>query len=421
MKKFNIAIMTITLVAVLTMMLCACGLFGGDDDPTDNEPKEYTIQYTDDDGPHMLKVTEGEPYALETIPARRGYVFTGLYDAETGGTRYVNAQGASLSVYSEGKSMVLFPQFEPLKLTLVLDFGDAAYNGPKRIEVAYGDPLPQLPSQYEIELADHEFVGWYDSDRYNAKQLTDNNGIAIADITIDFDAFTANGSNITLYARFEPVDHMVTLIYSQSEQAIQLGYKHGEQFSPADVKIFNNGLAVTAWSTRKNDMSLMDEFDGKVTEDVTLYPARWSRSATYTRNTQELVGSDGFGKEFSEYPDLKSLFGKSVAELKASSTDVTNECGYVKAEIALSLTLHEIDDGYQLFRVSNSSGKNLCEKEFEHGSGKKDTSTATYTFKFTADIDDLTDTLTIDYDARGQWDDDWILEKTVMKITLYQE
>ena len=64
MKKFNFAIMTIMLVAVLTMTLCACGLFGGDDDPTDDEPKEYTIQYTDDDGPHTLKVTEGEPYAL---------------------------------------------------------------------------------------------------------------------------------------------------------------------------------------------------------------------------------------------------------------------------------------------------------------------------------------------------------------------
>lgn len=421
MKKVKFVFAIAIAVAVM-MTLSACSLFGDGDTTTDDDaPKQYTIQYTDDEGPHTITVTEGEPYALEKIPSRKGYVFTGLYDDEVGGTRFVNAQGASLSVYNEGKSMVLFPRFEPIQLTLVLDFGDAAYYGQKRIEVAYGDPLPQLPSQYEIDLADYEFVGWYDSDRYNAKQLTDNNGIAIADITIDFDAFTANGSNITLYARFEPVDHMVTLIYSQSEQAIQLEYKHGEQFSPADVKMFNNGLAVTAWSTQKNDMSLMYEFDGVVTEDVTLYPARWSRSATYTRNTQELVGSDGFGKEFSEYPDLKSLFGKSVAELKASSTDVTNKCGYVKAEIALSLTLHEIDDGYQLFRVSNSSGKNLCEKEFEHGSGKKDTSTETYTFKFTADIDDLTDILTIDYDARGSFDDDWVLEKTVMKVTLYQQ
>ncbi len=421
MKKFNFAIMTIMLVAVLTMTLCACGLFGGDDDPTDDEPKEYTIQYTDDDGPHTLKVTEGEPYALETIPARRGYVFTGLYDAETGGTRYVNAQGASLSVYSEGKSMVLFPQFEPLKLTLVLDCGEATYNGQRQIEVTYDDVLPSLPSETEIYLADHEFVGWYTGESSDAKQLTDSRGNAIANTKIDHNTFTISGNNITLYARFEPVDHIVTLVYSQSEPAKQVGYKHGEVFKASDITLLNNGLVVTSWSTERDDTLLWHKFEGAVTEDITLYAARWSRSATYTRDSQELVGSDGFGKEFSEYPNLKSVFGKSIEDLKAAATGATTECGYIRAEIELQLTLHEIDDGYQSFRVSNSGGKHLYEKEFTHTSGKKDPSTATYTFKFSVGIDDLTDNLTIDYDARGQGDDDWILEKTVMKITLYQE
>ena len=62
MKKVKFALAIAIAVAVM-MTLSACSLFGDGDTTGDDEPKKYTIQYTDDEGPHTITVTEGEPYA----------------------------------------------------------------------------------------------------------------------------------------------------------------------------------------------------------------------------------------------------------------------------------------------------------------------------------------------------------------------
>ena len=98
-------------IALSVVLACCIAVFVGcaEKQPEDTTPKEYTIQYTDDAGSHQITVTAGMPYALDVVPERTGYTFIGLFDAEVGGTQYVSSSGASLSPFTDGKNMVLFP------------------------------------------------------------------------------------------------------------------------------------------------------------------------------------------------------------------------------------------------------------------------------------------------------------------------
>lgn len=62
MKKIIAVVCSFVLAVVSAFGVAGC--FGGGDDETDTTPKEYTIQYTDDSGVHMIKVTDGMPYSL---------------------------------------------------------------------------------------------------------------------------------------------------------------------------------------------------------------------------------------------------------------------------------------------------------------------------------------------------------------------
>ena len=120
MKTKFLSVISTVIAMLMTCTVFLAGCFGsGNNTPEDTTPKEYTIQYTDDSGTHQITVTAGMPYALDVVPEKTGYTFTGLFDAEVGGTQYVSASGASLSAFTDGKNMVLFPQF---KAKLYLDF-----------------------------------------------------------------------------------------------------------------------------------------------------------------------------------------------------------------------------------------------------------------------------------------------------------
>ena len=120
-------------------------------------PKEYVIQYTDDSGTYKLTVTDGMPFTLDVVPTKEGYKFIGLFDAEVGGTQYVSASGASLAPFTDGKNMVLFPQFKANDYSVILDYQGAQVPGQREFTVAYGDRLPELP--VNLQGAHKTFVG----------------------------------------------------------------------------------------------------------------------------------------------------------------------------------------------------------------------------------------------------------------------
>ena len=91
--KRRICITTVAVAITLIASSCfgscfGCGDYDGGESP---EPITYTVQYTDDGGVHTVTVTKGEPYSISAIPEKFGYEFLGLFDAETGGTKFVNA------------------------------------------------------------------------------------------------------------------------------------------------------------------------------------------------------------------------------------------------------------------------------------------------------------------------------------------
>ena len=98
--------------------------------------------------------------------------------------------------------------------------------------------------------------------------------------------------------------------------------------------------------------------------------------------------------------------------------------GYTKIAIKISMSVREIDDGYQyiaIYNGSSSSAKQLRSTKFEHGSSK-DTSTWTHNFTYNLSLDDLVDSkFYIRYDASGAFSDDWVNKNLNIQITVSQK
>ncbi len=67
-EKIKSLLATFITVAMFAITLSGC--FGGD-----GKPKNYTLQYTDDEGTHQITVTDGEPYSLKTCRRERAMNF----------------------------------------------------------------------------------------------------------------------------------------------------------------------------------------------------------------------------------------------------------------------------------------------------------------------------------------------------------
>lgn len=191
----------LALVFVFLFTLTGCDMpWDKDDIPA--EPTIWTIQYTDDEGTHQLKVEDGMPFSIESIPEREGYDFLGLFDAEVGGTQYVSASGASLSTYTDKRNMVLFPQFRAKKYTLQLNYGKAPDAGIDRVEVSYDGEIQGLPEDFYVDGS--EFLGWYNTQDASGTKFT--NG-AVMNKTLA--ALADENDRIALHAIFNMAKYTV--------------------------------------------------------------------------------------------------------------------------------------------------------------------------------------------------------------------
>lgn len=242
-----------SVIAVVLSCVCgltACGQSGGDkNNGGDNsyvQGAEYIIQYVDDSGPHQITVTGGMPYSIETLPSREGYVFTGLFDAEVGGTQYVSAAGASLSPYTDGKNLVLFPQFKAKEYTFVLDYQGARVTGERQITASYNQSLPELPKNLEI---DHKtFKGWFTETDCGGLQVADEYGLIPVVSVVKSDNFDLSAENLYLYAGFEWEKVNVTCYFggSVAEERVQVDW--GSSVSDIIPKTRVDGKAPLTWS-----------------------------------------------------------------------------------------------------------------------------------------------------------------------------
>lgn len=259
-KRLTLSVIAVLLVGVFVFSAC----FGG------GSSKTYVLQYTDDEGTHTINVTQGMPYSLESIPTRYGYDFAGLFDAETGGTQYVSANGSSLTTFSGKENMVLFVRWTPKHYTFVLDYQGGSVTGAREIQVTYGEKLPELPHNVE---ADHKtFSGWYTKANCGGVQVADQYGLLPSVSIVNETNFNLD-AGVTLYAGFSNQVYSVTLDFGDVAQQKTIKVEYGTLVSDLiyDVRD-NSGQAVLVWSKTQDGAA----YDGIIDDNMTLYAKEWA-------------------------------------------------------------------------------------------------------------------------------------------------
>lgn len=289
----------IVAIALLVLMVSAVFFVAcGEDTPqgegeeiTPPAETEYAIQYTDDNGVHTITVKSGALYSITDIPQRTGYTFLGLYDAEVGGTQYVNAAGSALGPFNDNKNVVLFPHFAANQYTLALDFQGAEVIGEREVAVEYGARLPELPKN--LTLKDKEFMGWYTQPNCKGEQIADKYGILPGKSIVDevtFDLSDERGI-IYLYAGFRGQIYDVTFYFGDGIEPETVQVEHGTSIADVVPETRVNGLGVYRWSITENDIELADAFTGKVTSDLVLYAAQFAPVIDFEVNGGEEIVS----------------------------------------------------------------------------------------------------------------------------------
>lgn len=270
MKRKFVTTLCVMLAVLMscTFMFAGCNLFGGG-------AAEYIIQYTDDTGTHQLTVTYGMPYSIESIPYQYGYEFLGLYDAETGGTQYVSANGSSVSTYSEKQNKVLFPQFKAIDYTVILDYQGAEVTGDRSLTVPYNSTLPELPKNLMLEH--YEFAGWYTEENGKGTQIADRYGLLPVVSVLNETNFDLSDANhrVYLYAGFGLKTYSVIFNFGEGLGSEQVKVPYNTPIGEVVPKTRNaDGEAVLLWSTKASDDSAI--FGGRVMAEMELYAVEWA-------------------------------------------------------------------------------------------------------------------------------------------------
>lgn len=251
----------------------------------------YIIQYTDNTGTYKIEVTPGAPYSMPSIPQKEGYEFAGLFDAEVGGTQYVNSHGASLAPFNDNRNIVLFAQFKPKQYILILDYQGAVVSDVREMQVSYGSRIPSLPTSLEME---HKvFSGWYTAPDKKGVQVADQYGL-IPDksyiSSANFDLTDPDGF-IRLYAGFTGEMHAVTFYFADGMSPEEVSVEHGTPISQVVPTTRVDEQAVLVWSREPNDSDRSALFTGRVESDIVLYAQEYAPVIDFDSNGGEEVVS----------------------------------------------------------------------------------------------------------------------------------
>ena len=288
MVRFK-TIISFLLILAVSFSLFACGGASGNDEW--DSDKEYTIQYNDDDGLHTISVKNGELYSMTSIPSKTGYEFLGLFDAEVGGTQYVNASGSALSVFTDGKNIVLYPQFKAKEYTLVLDYQGAAVTGVRSMQVEYDSTVNNLPMNLTME--NKNFVGWFTEPNKGGEQVFDEYGAIPMKNIVNDEIFEITDSTKTLYlyAGFKGEEFTVTFYYDGISTPEEVKVEYGTYIADVQTETRVDGKGVLYWSTTRNDTEKKNIFTGQITGAKVLYSAEFAPVIDFETNGGGKVNS----------------------------------------------------------------------------------------------------------------------------------
>ncbi len=268
------------LIGLLLLAACftACGMGeepGGNNGSVDGE---VTVTYYLTAGGETKQVTAYDGVLeLYDLPTRMGYEFLGLYDAPEGGSQIVTPMG-SCNVQVT-KPMTLYAHWRALSYTITFVPGEGTLpEGQATMTALYGETLSIFPVPTR---EGYDFVGW--NDGYG--QLCSNGGtVSESKRVFDDSSYYFVNTGVTLYAEWAEKKLSVVFDYndgSYKTDAIEVPY--GLPLDPSTFPAVDDGSKlITGWSLSRSSQV---NFEGKVTEDLTLY-AIWQEYKTLSIYTE---------------------------------------------------------------------------------------------------------------------------------------
>ncbi len=142
------------------------------------DAKTYTVTLDNDGGePSSASITvrfDTAIPALETLPVKTGYTFTGYYTGKNRkGTQCFNADGRGNGEWDIAENTTLYAGWEKETYKIILNLNSGVYNnttGSYEMNYEYGQGKI-LPVAGEITYSEHEFLGWYDGSGNKVEEI----------------------------------------------------------------------------------------------------------------------------------------------------------------------------------------------------------------------------------------------------------
>lgn len=213
-------------------------------------------------------------------PSESFYTFLGYFDAPTGGTQVIDAEGHTRYIPSE--SMSLYAQWAPNVYELVLDPAEGTLPGGSTQSETYTYAYKSAISSFPVPVREgYDFLGWYCGETV----VSGKGGTPTLDSAqLDFPPYqTESDGRIHLTARWQMRRVKVTFDYNDGTgrtETRELDY--GATLSQAELPSYVDGNRVTVgFSYSPTSTSLVAGDLTSLTRDLTLY-AVWDSFVTVT-------------------------------------------------------------------------------------------------------------------------------------------
>ena len=266
MQKPSFGKLGVCLAAVLlTASMSACNLRAPSPPPADGET--VNVSYYLNDGSQAVLEFSFESGSSEIsfeIPVREGYVFEGLFNAETGGDMIFDANGRAVAV-PDGDTP-LYARWTAMTYTIVFrTVNGGTVKGETRREVEYGSTLADFP---EAEWEGHVFTGWQNALGQSVSDgrvpHEDHRTLNLKDYPV------GEGGEIILTAVLEPIECTIFLDYGGGRVEPHQTLAWGTPTSQIQFPYEDTGYSeIVSWSFGRNEQ--LDYADPTVTKDLTFY------------------------------------------------------------------------------------------------------------------------------------------------------
>ncbi len=274
MKKLKFV--SICIIVLFSMQCFACN--------SRYENKQYTIMYIDNEGNHILDVVYGDLFCLDVENVQKtGYEFLGYFDAECGGKQYTTAGGASIKPFTNTENITLYPRYDAMKYTLVLDYQGGDMSGERQFTAEYDSNIPELPKSVIKE--NMEFVGWYTEPDCGGTMISDKDGLVPIVSKVIGDNFDLSDDIITVYAGFELKKYTVRLHVGANTEELNISY--GTPINKIVSGLRKDGKCVLTWSTQQNDVDKEYIYEGVITSSIELWAAEFAPAIDFDSNGGE--------------------------------------------------------------------------------------------------------------------------------------